>query len=297
MLQAYPQNLIFTVCTGRCGQHSLGEYLTKYAFNTLAEVEPPNLIYPNHLPFGTALRNFQRKWVVPDEMLGRGRALDWYRNGDDEALMRLSMSRQRRIERLCKKHKQQNYFEISKFFIRSYYKATYEFVPNMGVLLLRRDPISNAKSFVNRNKKFTLDNQLPDEKNVILKMQPDHLSPFQHYLWQWCEVELRYLRFIKEKNINRHYVLNNHDLLDPKKISDMLDFFSIDHVDHETISPPQPVNTNVENGFEKTKVTRVDFNEFVAFIEMLPATTRDALSSLDYWRSEYKKLNFLSTHD
>ena len=83
-------------------------------------------------------------------------------------------------------------------------------------------------------------------------MQPDHLSPFQHYLWQWCEVELRYLRFIKEKNITRHYVLNNYDLIDPKKISDMLDFFSIDHADHETISPPKPVNTNVENGFEKT---------------------------------------------
>ena len=292
MFHAYPQNLIFTVCTGRCGQHSLGEYLNKYAFNTLAEVEPPNLIYPNHFPFGTTLRNFQRKWIVSDEMLGRGRALDWYRNGDDAALMRLSMSRQRRIERLCKKHKSQNYFEVSKFFIRSYFNATFETVPSMGVLLLRRDPISNAKSFVNRNKNFTLDNQLPDEKNVILKMDSYKLSPFQRYLWQWCEVELRYLYFIKEKNITRHYILNNYELSDPKKINDMLDFFAIGHADSKTIPPPDPINTNVESGFEKTKITREDFKEFVSFMEMLPASAGDKLPSLEYWFSKYKNLNF-----
>ena len=51
----------------------VGDFIDRYALNTLVEVEPPQLLYPNNAPFGSYLRDFQRKWVVTDEMLGRGK--------------------------------------------------------------------------------------------------------------------------------------------------------------------------------------------------------------------------------
>jgi hypothetical protein len=292
-MQKFPQNLIFTVCTGRCGQHSLGDYLNRYAFDTFAEVEPPNLVYPSHFPFGNLMRDIQRKWIVTEEMLGRGKALDWYKSDDTDALRRLASKRLKRIERLCVKNQCQNYFEISKFFIRSYFAATQDLKPNIGVLLLRRDPMSNAKSFANRGKKFTLDNQTPNEHNVILKMNPEKLSRFQLYLWQWCEVELRYRKFIEEKQIVRHFELSNLDLANPQKLCDMLDCFSINHADIADMVPHNPINTNIQNGFQQTKLTKKDFKEFVKFVEMLPPKIYDTLPLIDDWFSKYKTAEFI----
>ena len=141
MIHQFPENYIYTACTGRCGQHSLGDFINRHALKTLVEVEPPRLLYPNNGPFGNHLRNFQRKWIFTHEMLGRGKALQWYRDGDRDSLMELSRARLSRVGRLCRKQKSQTYFEISKFFIRTYYKATHEIKPNIGILILKRDPI------------------------------------------------------------------------------------------------------------------------------------------------------------
>jgi len=251
----FPENYIYTACTGRCGQHSLGYFINHYALNTLVEVEPPGLLYPNDAPFGNYLRNFQRKWVFTDEMLGRGKALQWYRDGDKNSLQRLSRARLDRAGRLCKKQKSQTYFEISKFFIRTYFETTYEIKPDIGILILRRDPMNNAKSFVNRDKDFRLDNLLPHEKNVILQMNVKHLSPFQLYLWQWCELELRTLQFISSRNISRYYELYNFDLNNPVKMCDMLDFFSVEHEPFDLMRSLRPINTNIQNGFDQTVLT------------------------------------------
>ena len=51
-MRQFPENYIYTACTGRCGQHSLGDFINRYALNTLVEVEPPQLLYPNNAPFG-----------------------------------------------------------------------------------------------------------------------------------------------------------------------------------------------------------------------------------------------------
>ena len=58
-----------------------------------------------------------------------------------------------RVGRLCRKQKCQTYFEISKFFIRTYFEATHEIKPDIGILILKRDPMNNAR-YVNRNKDF-----------------------------------------------------------------------------------------------------------------------------------------------
>ena len=291
-MRQFPGNYIFTACTGRCGQHSLGDFIDRYALNTLVEVEPPQLLYPNNAPFGNYLRDFQRKWVFTDEMLGRGKALQWYRDGDRDSLTLLSRARLDRVGRLCRKQKSQTYFEISKFFIRTYFKATHEIKPDIGILILKRDPMNNAKSFANRHKNFQLDNQLPHEKNVILQMDGKHFSPYQLYLWQWCELELRTLQFISSRKISRHYELYNVDLNDPKKICDMLDFFSVEHQPFDVMRSLQPINTNIENGFEHTVLTAEDFMDFEEFLDMLPHNFRDQLSSLDEWHSRYKAAGF-----
>lgn len=291
-MRQFPGNYIFTACTGRCGQHSLGAFIDRYALNTLVEVEPPQLLYPNDAPFGNYLRDFQRKWVFTDEMLGRGKALQWYRDDDRDSLMRLSRARLDRVGRLCRKQKSQTYFEISKFFIRTYFKATHEIKPDIGILLLKRDPMNNAKSFANRHKNFQLDNQLPHEKNVILQMDGKHFSSYQLYLWQWCELELRALQFISSRKISRYYELYNVDLNDPKKICDMLEFFSVEHQPFDVMRSCQPINTNIENGFDHTVLTAEDFMDFEEFLDMLPHNFRDQLSSLDEWHSKYKAAGF-----
>ena len=291
MLQ-FPGNYIYTACTGRCGQHSLGDFINRFALNTLVEVEPPQLLYPNNAPFGNYLRNLQRKWVFTDEMLGRGKALQWYRDGDSDSLTRLSRARLNRVGRLCRRQKSQTYFEISKFFIRTYFKATHEIKPDIGILILKRDPMNNAKSFVNRHKDFRLDNLLPHEKNVILQMDGKYFSPFQLYLWQWCELELRTCQFISSGNISRYYELYNFDLYDPAKIYDMLDFFSVEREPFDVMPSLQPINTNIESGFDNTVLTAEDFMDFENFLDMLPSKFRDQLSSLSEWHSKYKAAGF-----
>jgi hypothetical protein len=160
--------------------------------------------------------------------------------------------------------------------------------------MLRRDPISNAKSFVNRHKSFILDNQLPNESNVILKMDPDKLSPFQLYLWKWCEIELRYKNFIQSREIRRHFEVSNTELSNPKILGDMMDHFSIDHVDVLEMRPLEPINTNVEKGLKPTHISAQDFWEFESFLKMLPTYCRKKLLLLDFWHAEYKKLDYIN---
>ena len=92
-----PMNLIFTACTGRCGQNSLAEYFNRYGKDCLSEVEPPDLIYKQKWPFGNPARIIQRKWIVTHEDLGRGKALLWYDNDDNEKLEKLGKKRLKRI--------------------------------------------------------------------------------------------------------------------------------------------------------------------------------------------------------
>ena len=161
------------------------------------------LIYPNHWAFGNWLRNVQRRWIVTDEMMGRGSALDWYAGNKHIELRNLSASRLQRVARLCDRLNKKHYFELSKFFIRTYFEATYSLRSDIGILFLHRDPLYNAKSYVNRRKNFFLDNQSPIAQNVLISINPDLLSKFQLYLWSWCEVELRFRRFVSQNKIKR----------------------------------------------------------------------------------------------
>ena len=100
------------------------------------------------------------------------------------------------------------------------------------------------------------------------------------------------MQFIISRNILRHYELYNSDLNDPTKIFDMLNFFSIEHQPFDAMHSLQPINTNIESGFDNTVLTAEDFMDFEIFLDMLPSKFSDQLSSLSEWHSKYKAAGF-----
>jgi len=257
-------NLIFVACTGRCGASNLTDYFNIYGKNCYAELEPPNLIYKNKWPLGNIARNIQRKWIVTHEELGRGKALLWYDNDENEKLEKLARKRLKKINKLKCKH----YVELSKFFIRSYCDAIYRLQNDIGVLMLYRNPLRNARSFVNRNKNFSLDGVMPFFKKACFKIDINKLTKYQLYLWQWVEIDLRFQRYIKNNNIENHYRLKTEDLDDPTNIEKLFELFGITF--DSPIRLVKPKNTNVAQGRSPTVVSSNDIEEFYQFLEMIP---------------------------
>ncbi len=270
-------NLIFTACTGRCGQNSLAEYFNRFGKNCFAEVEPPDLIYKQEWIFGNLVRIIQRKWIVTHEDLGRGKALLWYDNDKNERLEKLAKKRLKRILKFRCEH----YIELSKFFIRSYCDAIYNLRKDIGVIKLYRNPLKNAPSFVNRNKKFSLDGVMPFFKKTCFKTDMEKLTKYQLYLWQWVEIDLRYQRFIEENNIEKHYEIKTEDLNEPTEVDQLFNYFDIEL--KTDIKPISPKNTNVSQGKPETVVRSQDIDEFYRFLEMMPADIMKKVSHIkDY---------------
>ena len=271
------KQLIFTVCAGRCGQVTLTKYFNKYIKNCIAECEPPELWYQTKWPLGSRLRNFQRKHMnsYSDEMLGRGKAIKWYEEDDDTNLDHLVGKRLKRIE----KFKCLTYVEISKFFIRSYGEATIKKVPNLKLIKLSRNPITNARSFTNRNKNYALDGIFPHFHKSLLKMDVSKMSLFQLYLWQWAEIELRYLRLLEIYHPLTHYELSSESIDDPNELKRLFQHFQL-NIKNIPITPLTRENTNVENGFQETMITESDLKSFQQFLEMSPYHLINKISGL-----------------
>ena len=271
--------MIFTVCTGRCGQHSLAEYFNRFGKNCFAEVEPPNLFYKNYWPLGGYARLIQRKWIVTNEKLGRGKALIWHDNNEFDKLEALAGKRIDRVEKIIKKKNASHYIEVSKFFIRSYCDAMYKLRKDIGLLKLYRNPLKNARSFINRNKNFSLDGLMPYFKKTCFKIDLDKLTKYQLYLWQWVEIDLRYQRLIEENNIAKHYEFKTEDLSDTKEIEKLFQFFNIDY--QKPIERITPKNTNISQGKIETLVSRQDVDEFYQFLDMIPPYILNKISVIE----------------
>ena len=83
---------IYTVCTGRCGQVSLANYINKYSINTVAEAEPPEPKYNEKFIFSNFVRNIERKTYASNELLGRGKALIWHDINSNNDLIRSKLN-------------------------------------------------------------------------------------------------------------------------------------------------------------------------------------------------------------
>lgn len=279
-------DLIFTSGTGRSGQHSLTKIFNDYGIGCFAEVDPPDLYYRASGILGVIANRIQRKWIVTHEMLGRGKALEWYENNDDEKLNNIALKKINRIKRLQKRHKFETYIEISKFFMRTQCDHIFQNTPNFSLLKLTRDPLLNARSYTNRKKNFYLDNVPPHYNKNCLKMDGSRLTIFQLYLWSWVEIELRYYRFLDKYNVKKVFELRTDELNNNEKIIEMFKYFDISY---REIKEKVKVNTNVQQGLKETVVQKDDVKEYEEFVKMIPSEIFNRVKYLtDY--DPYKNL-------
>ena len=260
--------LIFFAVAGRSGSNYLTYLFNKFGKNCFSECEAPDLIFKNNWVFGTLARNFQRKWIVTDEMLGRGKALEWYElDRTHDKLNKIALNKIKRIKHLQRRYKFQTYVETGKFFIKSQCDVMYNNEPDLNLIKLTRNPLLNAKSFVNRNKDFSLDNVPPHYKQNCLQLNTHTLSKYQLYLWNWFETELRYYRFIEKYNIQKYYDFKTENLSVKTEVEKLFKHFNINH---EKMEFPKPINTNVSQGKPKTIITNAEVDQYLNFIDKIP---------------------------
>lgn len=277
---------IFTAVVGRSGQNSLAEIFNKFCKNCFAEVEPPDLLYKSKGLLSGYINNFQRKFIVTHELLGRGKTKEWFEKKDFKNLDKVIEKKRKRIERLQKKYKFSTYIEISKFFMRTQYLSFHKIYPDLKLIKLTRDPIENAKSFINRSKDFYLDNVPPSYKQNCLQMDENKLTKFQLYLWSWCEIELRFQEFVKQNNINNYFCIKTNELNNKQRLLDLLNFFNLEYGEIQSLPH---LNKNTDSGNRATKIEQSDIEQFLKFIEMVPP---ERLSTIEYLK-DYNPQYFL----
>lgn len=254
---------IFTVATGRCGQSSLTSLLNRHAEGCYAAFEEPSptLYFKGFL--GDIERRFRRQFVETHELLGRGKVLTAFDNRNEAYLDQIVSKRLKLID----KKGANIHFDVSKYFARGLHRAFARACPDLSVVLLVRDPVRNMRSFLNRNKSFTLDNNMPDAQSNLLRLPCSDFEKGELYLWAWCEMYLRYLSLIDEFKIQKSVVIRTEDLSDAGKMNMHLDALSLSH---QPIKPIKPTNTNAEQGKGETVVTQEDVNLFETFLKRLP---------------------------
>ena len=73
---------------------------------------------------------------------------------------------------------------------------------------------------------FYLDNVPPDYKQNCLRMNANDFPLFQLYLWNLCETELRYYRFVEHFEIEITIEVKTENLSDLEKLLNFLSFLT-----------------------------------------------------------------------
>jgi hypothetical protein len=283
---------IFTATLGRNGSQNLIDIFTRFGVDCMAEHEPPDLPLRQlgFRPFFRKIgwfgpssraamigRDFQRKFIATDIMMGRGEALEWAANQDLERLEALASKRVKRIsgfERRGYRH----YLEASPYFLRTYGHQTFKLLPDLGLIKLARDPLENAKSFVNREKKIFANSLPPDHPTNILQISDwQRLSQFQLYLHQWLETELRFKKFIVDHPVKKHFELNTNGLNDPGVVAELFDYFGIAH---KPLVGLGATNTATAHRKNRTSIAAQDIDEFHEVLELVPEILLDQIDYL-----------------
>lgn len=262
---------ILTVTPGRSGQASLTDLVNRCGKGVLAAFEEPK-IRP-HLPglLGDLERRFRRRFVETHEILGRGDVLRAFVANDEAALERHARARLAWIKRFAAGVP--IYFDISKYFIRGLHRPLVRLVGKPRIVFLVRDPIFNMRSFVNRGKNFSLDNNRPDDAANILRMPAD-MAPEGRYLWAWAEGYLRGLRLIAAERLAPAHVIQTADLTDT---ATMTAHFAALEIPHDRIEPRDALNTNLSQGLGRTEVAMADIETFERWRAMVPPMLWDEL--------------------
>ena len=257
---------IFTVTAGRSGQASLTNLLRQHVPGCYPAFEEPGV--NRHLPgfLGDLERRFRRRFVETHELLGRGRVLTAFDQGDDAYLEKIARQRIRMAERILARHRAHIYIDVSKYFARGLHRGFARALPSFALIRLVRDPLLNMRSFLNRKKNFQLDNSLPDRPSNVLKLDSSDFAPGEFYLWAWCEMYLRYDRMIEEFGVERHAEIRTDDLRDAERINGAFDKLGLSH---SPVIPRPPANTNISKGLGGTEVGQQDIDLFEQFVARL----------------------------
>ena len=269
---------IFTVTAGRSGQNSLTALLNHHVSGCYAAFEEPQ-IRPR-LPgvFGDLERRFRRRFVETHEILGRGKVLEAYARGDDAYLQHIARRRMAMIERRMARRGAHIYVDVSKYFARGLHLGIAGGVPSFALIRLVRDPVLNMRSFLNRNKNFRLDNNLPQAQGNLLRMESDNFAPGEFYLWAWCEMYLRYDRMIEEFDVTHAVEIRTEALNDAARVEKAFDALGLVHT---PVVVRAPQNTNVGMGYRATEVDAADVTLFKRFLDRLPPAVCRQISYFD----------------
>jgi len=268
------ERYIFTVTAGRSGQSSLTQLLNTHVDNCYAAFEEPapKLHFQGFL--GDLERRFRRKFVETHELLGRGKVLSAFENGDEAYLDHIATNRLRFIDgKGIGIH-----VDVSKYFARGLHRAFCRACPDLSLILLVRDPVLNMRSFLNRDKTFTLDNNMPDAKSNLLQLSCGDLEKGEMYLWAWCEMYLRYLALLDEFDIQRSTIIHTEDLNDDAKMDAHFDLLDLPH---KPVNRIQPRNTNAGQGKGETVIVEEDVDLFENFLKRLPQPSVKQISYFD----------------
>lgn len=234
-------------------------------------------------------RDIQRRFLVTDEELGRGRAFDWLEQQQHEKLQAVVDRKLRRLKRF-ERRGYRAYFEVSQFFIKTQADYVAKRAPQLGIIKLTRDPLAAARSLANRNKELFAGGPPPDWRQNVFRIDDwSRLSPFQIYLHRWLETELRHHRFVDRYEIKDVYHLATEELGSPARLAAMFRFFGIDH---RSIDDMRPTNTNVASNNLETRPTESDVAEFEQMLNLMPA---QLLDQIDYLRSYQPSLSRMAS--
>jgi len=269
---------IFTITAGRSGQNTLAHLIENHVENAYVAFEEPQINYIFKGKFSNIERRFRRKFIETHELLGRGKILTSFAEGDVKYIESIAQERIDIIHKRLKKNGDQIYIDVSKYFARGLHMGFQKILPTFSLIHLIRDPILNMRSFLNRKKLFYLDNNLPSAKSNLLRLDPNQMEVSDLYLWSWCEMALRY-EHMKDRECVDKYVeihtdkLNSHDY-----INKCLDQLNIEHVIVKNNNIQ--LNTNIGSGYKNTEVSRLDVEKFERFIDMVPSSIIDQIPYL-----------------
>ena len=271
-------NFIFTVTAGRSGQAALTEILRRHVPACYAAFEEPNI--KKQLPgvLGDWERILRRRFIETHELLGRGQVLVAFENDNVDYLKRIANLRIKTARRQLLKYEANVYFDVSKYFARGLHVGFANILPSFALVRLVRDPLLNMRSFLNRNKKFRLDNTMPSSPRNLFQIESTNIEPGEHYLWAWCEMYLRFIKLVEDYNVKRFVEIRTENLSKPEMMNSALDSLGLPH---SPVITQENINTNLAQGLSETLVKREDIDLFEKFLERLKPELKSRISYLE----------------
>jgi len=269
---------IFTVTAGRSGQNTLTKIIENNVKNSCVAFEEPRINYFFKGKLSNVERMFRRRFIETHELLGRGRVLTAFVNGDIEYIENIAKKKVSLINNMMDNNNV--YVDVSKYFARGLHMGFQKALPTFSLIHLVRDPVLNKRSFLNRNKNFYLDNNSPSAQSNLLRLDSKNMEKSDLYLWAWCEMALRYENMKNMKCVDRYVEIHTNKLNDHNYINQCLDDLNLIH--NSVMKNNIRLNTNKESGYKKTEVKKSDIDKFERFIDKAPI---NILNKIPYLQS------------